>query len=420
MIQELSKRILKNQPALDRWHQAHMSQLAGVPPPVYASLDLRNAGFKIAPVDTNLFPSGFNNLCETFTENGSQAFRDYFRTYYPDMQRLLIFPEEHTRNLYYWKNIASLQDMLVQAGFEVAVGSASTHFDRDPFVIALDDNRSVTIRKISLSDRKLQFENFVPDAILINNDLTSGIPEYLKGLSQVLLPSPHLGWHRRHKSDHFAHYDRLAREVSSLLDLDPWQLSTLTAVESGINLDDEICLKRLQQSADRLLGMIRQKYLQYGIRRTPYLFVKNNSGTYGLGIIHVDSGEKLLHLNRRLRNKLESSKGGRKVFEFLLQEGIPTADRYDGKPLEPVVYMAGGRTIGTFFRIHESKSDLDNLNTPGMSFHCLCAHKVDCRQHPGLTYKDCDQLFTVASLLGRIASLASMHELEMIGQFAAA
>jgi len=29
---------------------------------VYCSVDLRNAGFKLAPVDTNLFPGGFNNL----------------------------------------------------------------------------------------------------------------------------------------------------------------------------------------------------------------------------------------------------------------------------------------------------------------------------------------------------------------------
>ena len=26
------------------------------------SVDLRNSGFKLAPVDTNLFPGGFNNL----------------------------------------------------------------------------------------------------------------------------------------------------------------------------------------------------------------------------------------------------------------------------------------------------------------------------------------------------------------------
>src|SRR3989338_6145422 len=32
--------------------------------PLYSSVDIRDAGFKIAVVDTNIFPAGFNNLCE--------------------------------------------------------------------------------------------------------------------------------------------------------------------------------------------------------------------------------------------------------------------------------------------------------------------------------------------------------------------
>ncbi len=31
--------------------------------PLYSSVDIRDAGFKIAVVDTNIFPAGFNNLC---------------------------------------------------------------------------------------------------------------------------------------------------------------------------------------------------------------------------------------------------------------------------------------------------------------------------------------------------------------------
>jgi glutamate--cysteine ligase len=33
---------------------------------LFGSVDLRNAGFKLAPVDTNLFPGGFNNLNPAF------------------------------------------------------------------------------------------------------------------------------------------------------------------------------------------------------------------------------------------------------------------------------------------------------------------------------------------------------------------
>lgn len=394
MIREVAEKITQRSHLIDQWYEDCLRQMGNPPPPVTSSVDLRNSGFKIAVVDTNLFPSGFNNLCETFSERGSQEFRNYFEKWHPSVRRVLIFPEEHTRNAFYWKNVAALKGILAGAGLEVEVGTASTlfHFsEEDPF----------PLKKVFLRSGRLQTDNFVPEAILINNDLSAGVPEYLKGLDQLLLPSPHLGWYRRKKSDHFAHYERLVGGLAPILEIDPWILTPQTTVETGVDLTDEICLKRLQETADRLLGEIQKKYRQYGINREPYLFIKNNSGTYGLGITHVHSGRELLALSRRLRNKLESAKGGIKVSEYLLQEGIPTADLHRGKPIEPVVYLIGGVAIGTFFRIHEEKTELENLNAPGMSFACLCAHK----------YENKDELLLVGSLLGRIASLASVCEL---------
>jgi glutamate--cysteine ligase len=414
MIESLAEKIVRNGPRLEEWYRNRLSQLATFDgaPPIYSSVDLRNSGYKIAVVDTNLFPAGFNNLCETFSEKGAGMFRDYFKKWRPSVKKILIFPEEHTRNLFYWKSVLALRNMLEEAGFEVKIGSASTLFDRDPFVIEIANGESVSIEKIFLKNGSLQCEGFVPDAILINNDLSSGIPEYLKGLHhQFLLPSPHHGWHQRKKSSHFAIYQTLVTEVACLLEIDPWLLAPLTTVETGIDLTDEICLKRLQESADRLLSRIRQKYLQHGVQKEPYLFIKNNSGTYGLGIIHVESGEKLLSLSRKLRNKLEFSKGGKEVSEYLLQEGIPTADFYRGKPLEPVVYLVGGEMIGSFCRIHEGKDERESLNAPGMTFACICLHKVTATKSWHLSYENSDQIFTVAALLGKVASLAAALEL---------
>ena len=55
----LEKKILDKQEEIEDWF-ALQWQLS--PAPVYGSVDLRNSGFKLAPVDMNLFPAGFNNL----------------------------------------------------------------------------------------------------------------------------------------------------------------------------------------------------------------------------------------------------------------------------------------------------------------------------------------------------------------------
>ncbi len=401
MIHKLAKKIPLKKQDLDQWYQNHISNLQGTMIPVYSSVDLRNSGFKISVVDTNLFPAGFNNLCETFAEKTSQEFKSYLQKNHPSVQKILIFPEEHTRNLYYWKNIYSLQSILQRAGFKIQVGSASTLLTY-PFDIDLRGDKIVTVKKALLKDSFLQTDDFIPDAILINNDLSTGTPDYLMDLHQLLIPSPYMGWHRRKKSIHFSFYQKLIGEISQILDIDPWFLLPLSKLETGIDLTDEICLKQLQESADQLLSLIRQKYLYYGIQREPYLFVKNNSGTYGLGITHIDSGRRFIEMNRKTRNKLESAKGGYKVSEYLLQEGLPTADFHKGRPIEPVVYLVGGEAVGTFFRVHDQKNELENLNTPGMSFTCLCSHKVESLDH----------LFLVTAFLGRVASLAAALELK--------
>lgn len=414
MIPILAQKIGLHSTRIEAWFRDRLSEMTAGEMPVYSSVDIRNAGFKISVIDTNLFPAGFNNLCETYTAKASAAFREFFRERYPWVRKILLFPEEHTRNLNYWKNIASLCEMLQRGGFEVRVGSASQHFMGDPARIETEDHGTVAVHKVSLREGRLLLKDFEPDLVLINNDLTAGTPEYLKGIRQTLLPSPHLGWYRRRKSDHFHLYQKIVEEVSGLIAVDPWLLSPSFGVEKGIDLNDEICLKRLRDTADRLLEEIARKYRQYGIDSRSYLFIKNNSGTYGMGMTHVETGKTLMELTRRMKNRLGSAKGGQKVSEYLLQEGIPTNDFYRGQPIEPVVYLVGGETVGTFFRIHEEKNRFENLNAPGMEFACLCYHKVaPPKKSYQLTYEHKEEMFQVTSLLGKIASLAAAQELAL-------
>ena len=58
-INELEQRILDSTPAIERWFRLEWMEHT---PPFYCAVDVRNAGFKLAPVDTNLFPDGWNVL----------------------------------------------------------------------------------------------------------------------------------------------------------------------------------------------------------------------------------------------------------------------------------------------------------------------------------------------------------------------
>lgn len=56
-ILDLERYILDAMPSIEHWFRNEWQKNAV---PFYCSVDLRNSGFKLAPVDTNLFPGGFN------------------------------------------------------------------------------------------------------------------------------------------------------------------------------------------------------------------------------------------------------------------------------------------------------------------------------------------------------------------------
>src|SRR3569832_2422271 len=96
--------------------------LLETPAPFYCSVDLRNAGFKLAPVDTNLFPAGFNNLNPAFMPLCIQAVQSAIERVCPAAAKLLLIPENHTRNLFYLESVATLADNIRKAGYEVRIG----------------------------------------------------------------------------------------------------------------------------------------------------------------------------------------------------------------------------------------------------------------------------------------------------------
>src|ERR1700738_2751430 len=119
-LHQLEQRLLDQQVRIESWFREKWQQ---VPTLFYSSVDLRNAGFKLAPIDTNLFPAGFNNLNPDFMPLYIQAVQATIEQISPTAKQILLIPENHTGHMFYFEHLACLQEILSKAGFSVRIGS---------------------------------------------------------------------------------------------------------------------------------------------------------------------------------------------------------------------------------------------------------------------------------------------------------
>lgn len=395
----------KKEEALKDWYA---ERCRGVLLPVTVSVDIRNADFKMAVVDTNIFPAGFNNLCNTFSRTAAEKFRDYFQSFHPKAEKILIIPETFTRNIPYFHNVKAIEKLLRQAGFTTAVGYLGENLPETPLTVDLGNGESLTLEAVERTDARVRTASMDPDLLFLNNDCSGGIPEILKSLEQPVYPDPVLGWHNRSKKHHFEIYCQLIGEMGKILETDPWHFCPITICEREIDIHAPKDQERLADAVAGILKKVQEKYDRYRIGDRPYVFVKSNTGTFGLGLTHVQSPDEILRMSRKERQSLSRAKGGTSRGEFLIQEGIKTIDDLHGAPVEPVLYFAGGNPIGGFFRIHEGKDVWASLNAPGARFESLCFHKVEdgAPEDLHLHCDDHNDFFKAAFWLGKIAALA--------------
>ena len=409
---DLEKKILEATPAIERWFRLEWQEHT---PPFYCSVDLRNAGFKLAPVDTNLYPGGFNNLAPEMLPLAVQAAMAAIEKYCPDAKNLLLIPERHTRNTFYLQNVARLIQIFRQTGLNVRLGSLSEDI-REPTTIELPDGASLTLEPLvrSANGRRVGLANFDPCTILLNNDLSAGIPAMLGDLQEhTLLPPLHAGWAVRRKTNHFAAYDEVVKKFAKIVDVDPWMLNPYFAKASGINFHERIGEETLAQQVDTVLAKIRKKYKEYGIKEKPFVIVKADAGTYGMGIMTVRDASEVKDLNRKQRNKMAVIKEGLEVNDVIIQEGVHTFEQINDAVAEPVVYMMDRYVVGGFYRVHSDRGIDENLNAPGMHFVPLAfaqQHALpDVLAKPGTAVPN---RFYMYGVVARLALLAASLELE--------
>jgi len=365
-ILELEAHLLASQTKVEAWFR---SQWQLTPAPFYTSVDLRNAGFKLAPVDTNLFPAGFNNLSKSFMPLCVHAAQAAVERACPDAKSVLIVAENHTRNLFYLESLETLRQIFEQAGLEARVGSLREDII-EPLKIDLPSGKVCLLEPLAREGRRLSVGEFSPCLILLNNDLSGGRPAILEDLEQQVIPPLFAGWSDRKKSDHFTHYHAVAQEFAEQIDIDPWLISPLSLQCGEVNFMDRDGGECLAVNVENMLNSIAKKYAEYGIDKEPFVVVKADSGTYGMGIMTVKNTDEIKTLNRKQRTKMSSAKEGLVVDNVLVQEGVYTFETIgeDQAVAEPVVYMMDHFVVGGFYRVHTGRGVDENLNAPGMHF----------------------------------------------------
>jgi glutamate--cysteine ligase len=403
-INELEQRILESMPAIERWFRLEWMEHT---PLFYCSADLRNAGFKLAPVDTDLFPGGFNNLTPEMLPLAVQAAMAAIEKICPEAKNLLLIPEPHMRNTFYLASVQRLVAVFTQAGLNVRLGSLDPSL-KQPLKLALADGGELVLEPLLRTRGRLGLKNFDPCTILLNTELAQAIPRTLRNLhEQYLLPPLHAGWTLRRRSQHLRSYEEVAKKFAKLLGMDPWLITPMHTHCAEVDIAAGTGMDALRSQVEALLSKVKRKYKEYGINERPFVVVKPDAGSSGKGILTVRDPKDLDAL-RPARPDDGPPAGG-----LIVQEGVPTYERMNDAVAEPVVYMIDRYVVGGFYRVHAERGVDEVLNAPGSSFVPLAfapsGHLPRRGEKPGASAPN---RFYMYGVIGRLAMVAASYELE--------
>lgn len=376
---------------VDAWLRA---ELGRQPVPFYFSTDLRVSAHKVVSVDANLFPGGFNNLPQAALPVARRAAEAWFRRNHPAARKVALVVERLTRNPYYAVHLDFLRE-IVQAGCaEVRLAVLGG----EPLVLE-GHHRRVAAGVLRREGDRLAVDGFEPDLVLLNNDLTAEVPAILEGAAAKVVPPLAAGWAQRRKSGHFFHYERVTDDFARAFAVDPWVLRAYFNVCHKVDISKQVGLDCLAEAVNETWLDIQANFGRVGSAERPFVVLKADAGTYGMGVVMLGDPEGARNLNRRQRKSLSVIKDGAAVRDILIQEGVPTACRVEGLVAEPVYYFIGTELVGGFWRLNQGHDEYSNLNSRGMSFWPM---------NPGHQDRN---LATVQRVVASLGLLATAREL---------
>ncbi|KAF1020837.1 MAG: hypothetical protein GAK30_02225 [Paracidovorax wautersii] len=409
-INELEQRMLDAMPAIERWFRLEWMEHT---PAFYSAVDIRNAGFKLVPVDTSLFPRSWSSLTRDMLPLAVQAAQAAIEKICPEARNLLIVPDGQIDNSFYLANLLQMRRIFESAGLNVRFGSLDPAI-KSPKELKLHSGEKIVIEPLLRTRNRLGLKHFDPCTILLNNDLAAGVPGILEDLhEQYVLPPLQAGWSLRRKSNHLKTYEEVAKRFGKLLGIDPWLINPLHARLTDVAVGKPAGIEQVQTEVDALLGRVRRKYKEYGITEKPFMAIKPDNGAdvlpNGANVLIVRDAADLEMFGRKPR----AAKEQRVATDLILREGVLTNERVHDAVAEPVVYMLDRYVVGGYYRIHADRTSDESTNAPGSRYVPLAFAESHHLPQPGQQAgASAPNRFYMYGVIARLAMLASSYEME--------
>lgn len=378
-------------------------EMSNLPVPFYTSVDIRESKNKFAPVDNNIYPAGFNNLCQLDLEAASEHIAKILQTENAP-QHIGIIPESHTKNAMYLDHLAILGRTIRDAGFNVYfLGLDPELFESNQNELNLVSHSGfdITINAATLEKGCLWIEQdqqkIKMNLLILNNDQSSPLDFPWQELTSPVLPTPNIGWFARKKSTHFHYYHHVLEKFGEHFSIGTNLLEAQFKSLEGINFQEKSGLDQLALEVQALQEQLANP--------NAHIFIKASQGTYGMGISVVQSAEEVLQMNRKTRNKMDVGKNKIKFDKVLIQESVDTILKYDNMPAEVTLYLIQGRPVGGFMRANSQRDEHSNLNSRGMVFKKFCISEI--RQNQDHKAKE-----ATYSIIARLSTWASAFEIQ--------
>lgn len=396
-------------PVVERWfRQEWLDHL----PPLYSEVTVRNAGFKLAPIGTNLFPEGWHNLTGDALPLAAQAVRATIKRLCPQARNVLIVPKSGPLSNLYLASLERLCRIFCVAKFDVRLGSI------DPGLASSHElptaGQALTLAPAQRECSRLCLRHFNPCMVVLNDGLESGAPGILEGLrEQHLMPPLPMGTAVRRKNLGLRCYDRVSHCFAKLVGIDPWLIRPMFVHCDAPDWRRRSGLEALREHIHVLLAKVRHKHKEYGISTKPFVVIKADQGPCGAGMVTLDDPSDLRQHDLALALKPARNRLGRQI---VVQEGVRTNERISEAPAEPVIYAIGHHVVGGFYRVGGGSGNDGNLYTPDADFVPLpySGHFERAQSSSGEGDPDQPDRFYMYSVIARLAMMATSHEVEAL------